>query len=76
MSLSKFFDAAVTQRRKETNRMQCHSLERTSPKGQDFRGTCKLCGLTNLTIGECQNYCENWRGLSNEEAILEAVIGP
>lgn len=58
------------------SRMQYHSLERTSPKGEDFLGTCQLCGMTNLRIEDCRMYCENVRGLSNEEAIVEAVRGP
>lgn len=77
MSLGKFFDATYAGRMQKTsNRMQYHSLERTSPKGQDFLGTCKLCGVMNLRIEDCRNYCENVRGLTNEEAILEAVRGP
>jgi len=53
-----------------------HSLKRTSPKGEKFVGTCTLCGMPGLTIADSQNDCENVRGLTQEEAIVEAIIGP
>lgn len=53
-----------------------HSLERTSPKGGKFIGTCTLCGVAGLTIADSQKDCENVRGLTNEEAVLEAIKGP
>lgn len=52
-----------------------HSLERTSPKGQSFVGTCTLCGIPNLTLSDMNSECENVRGLSDAEALVEAVTG-
>jgi hypothetical protein len=52
-----------------------HSLERTSPKGQDFVGICTLCGTPNLTFKNMQDDCPNQRGLTQEEAVLEAIEG-
>lgn len=56
---------------------QLHSLERTSPKGegQKFIGTCRLCGKPGLTWDDMNEPCENVRGLTNEEALLEALRG-
>lgn len=50
-----------------------HSLRRTSPKGQDFVGVCTLCGLENLPMNAVTEDCENVRGLTQEEALIEAV---
>lgn len=50
-----------------------HSLRRTSPKGEDFIGVCVLCGQENLTFKDMQSECENLRGLSPDEAVLEAL---
>lgn len=55
---------------------QQHALNRTSPKGESFIGTCSLCGKTGLTIAEATQYCENVRGLTNEQAFLEAIEMP
>lgn len=52
-----------------------HSLQRTSPKGGPFIGTCSLCGKTGLTFDDMREECENPRGLSTDEAVVEAVIG-
>jgi hypothetical protein len=52
-----------------------HSLNRTSPKGHSFIGTCALCGKSDLTIGDMNTECENTRGLSQDEAVVEAIIG-
>lgn len=52
-----------------------HSIQRTSPKGQDFVGTCTLCGTANLTMANIHDECPNQRGLTNEEAVIEAVTG-
>jgi hypothetical protein len=52
-----------------------HSLERTSPKGQDFIGTCALCGTPNLTLSDRED-CPNVRGLTEDEALIEAIEGP
>lgn len=53
-----------------------HSLNRTSPKGHSFVGTCSLCGKTNLTIADMNSECENVRGLTDDEAAVEAIVGP
>ena len=55
-----------------------HSIERTSVKGPGslFVGTCVLCGKTGLTLADGLKDCENVRGLTNEEALLEAMRGP
>lgn len=52
-----------------------HSIERTSPKGagQKFIGTCRLCGRSGLTIADVNEPCENMRGLTDDEALIEAI---
>lgn len=52
-----------------------HHIERTSPKGQPFIGTCRLCGMTGLKASAALEDCENVRGLSAEEALIEAIVG-
>ena len=52
-----------------------HHVERTSPKGQDFIGTCRLCGMTNLKASAALEDCENVRGLTAEQALIEAIRG-
>lgn len=53
-----------------------HSLERTSPKGTRFVGTCRLCGQEHLTTADMNDECPNQRGLSQDEALIEAIEGP
>lgn len=55
---------------------QRHSLNRTSPKGHSFVGTCSLCGKQSLTLADMNSECENTRGLTQDEAVIEAVLGP
>ena len=50
-----------------------HAIERTSPKGGPFIGTCRLCGLKGLTIGNSQDDCENVRALTEDQALIEAL---
>lgn len=52
-----------------------HSIERTSPKGegQKFIGTCRLCGRSGLTLADMNEPCENMRGLTADEALIEAI---
>ncbi len=50
-----------------------HSIERTNPKGQPFIGVCRLCGEQNLKITDATKDCPNVRGLSPDEALLEAI---
>jgi hypothetical protein len=54
-----------------------HHVERTSPKGhgQTFIGTCRLCGKSGLEASAVLEDCENVRGLSVEEALIETVTG-
>lgn len=54
-----------------------HAIERTSPKGpgQSFIGTCRLCGVTGLKASAALEDCENVRGLSSEQALVEAITG-
>ncbi len=52
-----------------------HHVERTSPKGQDFIGTCRLCGMTGLKTSAALEDCENVRGLTAEEALIESITG-
>ncbi len=52
-----------------------HHVERTSPKGQDFMGTCRLCGMTGLKASAALEDCENVRGLTAEEALIESITG-
>jgi hypothetical protein len=55
-----------------------HSIRRTSPKGrgQEFIGTCVLCGTPNLPAKACFEECPNQRGLSEDDALIEAIKGP
>jgi hypothetical protein len=57
---------------------QSHSIHRTSPTGpgQKFVGTCSLCGRTGLTFANMGEPCWNQRGLTQDEALLEAIEGP
>ena len=50
-----------------------HSLQRTSPKGGPFVGTCALCGKAGLTLDDMRTECENPRELTADEAVLEAI---
>lgn len=52
-----------------------HAIERTSPKGpgQKFIGTCRLCGQTGLPASAALERCENVRGLTSDEALLECI---
>jgi hypothetical protein len=50
-----------------------HSLNRTSPKGGPFVGTCALCGKTGLTFDNMRDECDNQRNLTQDEALIEAV---
>lgn len=52
-----------------------HSLQRTSPKGGPFVGTCSLCGRTGLKFEDLTTECENQRGLTQDEAVVEAIKG-
>lgn len=51
-----------------------HSLRRTSPMGEPFRGECVLCGMRDLTIAEVfRTECKNPDGTSRDQAVLDAI---
>jgi hypothetical protein len=54
-----------------------HYVERTSPKGpgMPFIGTCRLCGKSGLKASAALEDCENDRGLTAEQALIEAITG-
>lgn len=49
-------------------------INRTSPKGQKFIGTCAACGKQNITLDDLEG-CENVRAMTREQAVVEAVTG-
>jgi hypothetical protein len=51
-------------------------VNRTSPKGQPFLGTCAACGKRDITFEALsRDDCENVRGVTYEQAVVEAVKG-
>jgi hypothetical protein len=50
-------------------------VNRTSPKGQSFVGTCAACGKTGLTFKTMHEDCPNQREMTREQAIIEAIEG-
>ena len=50
-----------------------HAIERTSLKGEAFRGTCWQCGKTGLTLADSQEPCENIAALTETESLLMAL---
>lgn len=50
-----------------------HNIERTSPKGGLFIGTCVLCGSANLRFSDVTQDCPNQRGLTEDESLLHAI---
>ena len=56
-------------------RATTHSIERTSPMGEKFIGTCVLCGTAGLTIGQAREACANPRNVSQEQSIMDAIEG-
>jgi hypothetical protein len=55
--------------------MEYHSIERTSPKGQEFFGTCIRCGKKNLPAKAIYEECPNTKGMTSDEALVELVKG-
>ena len=54
-----------------------HALERTSPKGGPFIGTCMKCGKPGLTPADFhKNPCVNPAGLTQQEVVIMAIEGP
>lgn len=56
--------------------MTTHCIERTTPLGQDFVGTCVLCGKRNLPITAGFEQCDNPDGVTPTDALLMAIDGP
>jgi hypothetical protein len=57
--------------------MDRHSLERTSPKGGPFLGTCTKCGKTNVSFAiAVDEECPNPANITQNEALLMAIKGP
>jgi hypothetical protein len=52
-----------------------HAIERTSPKGAAFIGTCRLCGTPNLPASAALEECPNLRGLTRDESVIESISG-
>jgi hypothetical protein len=52
-----------------------HALvNRTSPKGTPFAGTCAACGKAGITFEMLPvDECENVRQMTQEQALLEAI---
>jgi hypothetical protein len=55
---------------------QTHVLERTSPMGDKFIGTCTLCGKEGLTIAQANQICANPQHVSSNDALIQAINGP
>lgn len=53
-----------------------HCIERTSPKGHPFVGTCWQCGRSGLTHADMFEPCENIAGLTQDESLLMAIEKP
>jgi hypothetical protein len=49
-----------------------HSLQRTSPKGEDFVGRCVQCGKPDLR-SPFEGECPNPEGVTQDEALLRAI---
>ncbi len=50
-----------------------HALERTSPKGHDFIGTCTKCGKPGLPPSAVKEECPNPGGVTEGQAVLNAI---
>ncbi|SEK36480.1 hypothetical protein SAMN04515666_101332 [Bosea lupini] len=70
---SLFVAAAVAERKAGSGTASTHAIERTSPKGGPFIGTCRLCGTPGLSAADALQPCPNQRGLTADEALLEAI---
>jgi len=53
-----------------------HSVERTSPKGGPFVGTCTPCGKQGLTMKTAREECPNPRDVAMDDVLLDALFGP
>ena len=50
-----------------------HVIERTSPKGGPFLGTCLLCGARELRAQDAGRECPNPTGTMEHEALGLAI---
>lgn len=48
-------------------------VNRTSPKGMSFVGTCAACGKRGLTFKDLKEDCPNQRAMTFEAALVEGV---
>lgn len=55
--------------------MGTHALNRTSPKGGPFFGTCMKCGRKNLPSSAALEPCDNPSGMTDDEALIRAIEG-
>ncbi|MHC4648246.1 MAG: hypothetical protein ACYTBJ_22530 [Planctomycetota bacterium] len=53
-----------------------HALERTSPFGGPFVGTCILCGKEGVTLKGSTEQCPNPDKVPEDTALLLAIQGP
>lgn len=53
--------------------MNNHALNRTSPKGGPFIGTCFKCGTENLPAEAVAWPCVNPANLTPDEAVVIAI---
>jgi hypothetical protein len=52
-----------------------HVLDRTSPMGELFIGTCRLCGTHGLRMAQANEACENPQRIGETQALLDAING-
>ena len=51
-------------------------VNRTSPKGQPFFGTCASCGKTNIPFEDVsKEECNNPKAITYEQAVIAAIEG-
>jgi hypothetical protein len=54
-----------------------HLLDRTSPEGEKFVGTCRQCGKSGLKINDViSDICQNPLGTSYDAGLLDAMQNP
>lgn len=55
--------------------MATHAINRTSPKGGPFIGTCMRCGQRGLPAKAALEPCDNPVNLTDDETVLLAIAG-
>lgn len=50
-----------------------HALRRTSPKGQNFVGTCMKCGQENIPVQKMHEPCVNPANLTQDDTLMLAI---